>query len=523
MARKKQARELSMRKTREILRLGLNCGLGYRAISRSCAVSISTVGKYLGQAKEANLSYEQIESMDDNQLHKLLKKEILAPKAESRPQPDWAYIHQELKKKGVTLTLLWQEHKEIYPHGYQSTQFCEHYYRWKKKLKVSLRQTHKAGEKMFVDYAGQTVPVHERSNGKVSQVQIFVAVLGASNYTYAEAGWDQSLPRWIQSHIHAFEYFQGVSGMVVSDNLLSGVSRSCRYEPDINPTYNDMATYYGTAIIPARVQKPRDKAKVETGVQVVGRWILARLRKRTFFSLGELNQAIGELLKELNEKPFQKLPGSRLSVFKEIEQKALLALPVHPYSFAEWKKAKVNIDYHVELCGHYYSVPYTLVHELVEICYSAATVEILHKGKRVASHQRDNRKGTHTTVREHMPQSHRRYLEWTPSRIINWAGSTGESTARIVETIINLRQHPEQGYRSCLGILRLGKKYSPKRLEAACTRALAIKAYSYKSIRSILEKGLDKEPLTPEKEYPLIEHTNIRGSDYFNLKEAKPC
>ncbi|MEA1980515.1 MAG: IS21 family transposase [candidate division Zixibacteria bacterium] len=513
-----------MRKVREILRLGLKCGIGRRQIARSCGVSHPTVSKYLRAAEKAEMKYKDIEEMDNRQLKGLIRKTTIVTKRIPRAQPDWAYIHQELKRKGVTLTLLWQEYKEIYPQGYQSTQFCEHYYNWRKTIKLSLRQTYKAGEKMFVDYTGQTINIQDRLSGKIFPASIFVVTLGASNYTYAEAQTSQSLPNWIEGHIRAFEYFGGVTRTVIPDNLKSGVTKICRYEPDINPTYNDLAAYYGTAIIPARASKPQDKAKVETGVQIVSRWILARLRKRTFFSIGELNQAIRELLKELNDKPFQKLPGSRLSTFTEIERTSLLPLPQHRYQFAQWKKAKVNIDYHVELFVHYYSVPYSLVHHRIEIRYTNTIVEIFYKGKRITSHRRNDSKGQHTTIREHMPESHRRYLEWSPSRIINWAKQTGVSTAEMVETIIKLRQHPEQGYRSCLGILRLGKKYSMQRLESACTRALSFKAYSYKSVRSILEKGLEKKPLPQSYEYPAITHENIRGTEYFhNQKEVDLC
>ncbi len=516
MARRKK-KDLSMRKIREVLRLGMKCGMGNREIARSCSISPSTVSMYLRLAEEKGISYERIAEMDDSELIRLLKRGAGSSGVEGRPLPDWSWVYQELKKKGVTLQLLWEEYKAEHPEGYQLSQFYELYNCWKKKLNVSLRQTYKAGEKLFVDYAGQTVPIRDRYTGKEKEAQVFVAVLGASNYTYAEATWDQGLANWIGSHVRAFEYFGGVTEIVVPDNLKSGVSQACRYEPDINPTYQEMAAHYGTAIIPARVRKPKDKAKVEAGVQVVERWILASLRNRIFFSLAELNEAISELLTKLNNRPFKKLKGSRLSWFETIEREALKALPQSRYEFAEWKKARVNIDYHVELKGHYYSVPYLLVHEEVELRSTVSTVEILHRGKRVASHKRDDRPGRHTTQKEHMPKSHQQYLEWNPSRIIRWAGTVGEATAQVVETIINTRQHPEQGYRSCLGIMRLGRRYSPERLEAACRRTIAIRGFSYRSVRSILEKGLDKQPLLPTRQIPLINHENIRGSGYYNL------
>lgn len=379
-----------------------------------------------------------------------------------------------------------------------------------------LRQTHKAGEKMFVDYAGQTIPVTHPETGTVRQAEVFVAVLGASNYTFSEAAWDQSLQSWIGSHVHAFEYFEGIPEIVVPDNLKAGVSKACRYEPDVNPTYHDMAVHYGTAVIPARVAKPRDKAKVEVGVQVVERWILAALRNRIFFSLQELNRAIGELLAKLNNRPFKKLEGSRRSWFEKIDRPALKALPETRYVLAEWKRARVNIDYHVELEGHYYSVPYALVHEALEMRYTVSTVEIFFRGKRIASHLRDRTRGRHTTQSEHMPRGHREYLEWAPSRILSWAGTMGEATQKLVETILQSREHPEQGYRSCLGILRLGKLYGRDRLEAACARALAIGASRYKSIRSILENGLDRGQALDSQPAEVIHHPNIRGAGYYS-------
>lgn len=517
LSRRKQGEVISMRKIREVLRLGLVCGLGLREIGRSLSISHPTVKKYLLAAQKAVLTWQQTQGMNDRELYELVK----AHPAHSvvrikQPMPDYGCILQELKKKSVTVELLWQEYKEANPGGYQYTQFREYLSKFKRKLNLSLRQTYKAGEKMFVDYAGQTVPIHDRQTGQARQAQIFVGVLGASNYTYSQASWDQSLPNWIDAHIHAFEYYQGVPETVICDNLKAGVTNACRYEPDINPTYADMAAHYGTVVIPARAGKPKDKAKVENAVLVVERWILASLRNRKFFSLEELNQVIKELLVKLNRRPFKKLAGSRESVFKETEQPALNTLPLERYELSEWKKARVNIDYHVELKEHYYSVPYQLVHEEVELKFTAQILEIISQGQRVASHKIDSRRGWHTTVKEHMPKSHRQYLEWTPSRIVDISKQIGNNTASVVERILNSRKYPELGYRSCLGILRLSKSYSRERLEAACKRAVAIGACSYKSVRSILENGLDKYPLEEKINHPVIEHENIRGNDYFN-------
>jgi transposase len=325
------------------------------------------------------------------------------------------------------------------------------------------------------------------------------------------------LRSWINSHVHVFEYFDGVPEILVSDNLKSGVNKACRYEPDINPTYLDMAQHYGTSIIPARPGKPRDKAKAEAGVLLAERWILAALRNRTFFSLGELNQAIREKLTSLNNRKFQKLDSSRSELFKTIEKPALKPLPSSPYEFAQWKIATVNIDYHIEVDHHCYSVPYQLVRRQVDVRITSTTVEVLFKNRRVASHRRSYHKGGFTTVNEHRPNSHQKYLEWTPSRIIGWAGQNGPHTRELVTRIIESKPHPEQGYRSGLGVIRLAKKYSPGRLEAACQRALNIKAYSYKSVNSILQNGLDQQALPFDEPQPvIISHPNIRGSRYYN-------
>jgi len=513
-----------MRKVREILRLWQELGKSNREIARSCGVSHTVVNDYLRRAKETGLSREQIRGISDEQLRTVLQTVPGQSNHCLRPLPDWRTIHEELRKKSVTLQLLWEEYREANPEGYyRLSQFCERYRQWKKHLDVSMRQTHKAGEKMFVDYAGQTIGVTDPETGTIHQAQIFVAVLGASNYTYSEAAWDQKIPSWIDSHIHAFEYFDGISEIVVPDNLRSGVSKACRYEPDLNPTYHDMAVHYGTAVIPARVLRPRDKAKVEVGVQIVERWILAALRHRTFFSLHELNRAIRELLEKLNMRSFKKMDGSRRSWFEKIDRPALKPLPQTRYVIKEWKRAKVNIDYHVDLDKHYYSVPAWLRLHEVELRYTSTLVEIYYSNRCVASHRRDFRQGRHSTQDDHMPKNHQQYLGWTPSRILKWAATMGEATRKVAEILMTSRDHPQQGYRSCLGILRLGKLYGKDRLEAACQRALVIGATRYKSIRSILEKGLDRQALLEIGCSEAIQHANIRGASYYQRhgKEEK--
>ncbi|MCC6153747.1 MAG: IS21 family transposase [Candidatus Hydrogenedentes bacterium] len=506
-----------MRKIQEVLRLKWEGKLSNRAIAESCGIGETTVREYLRRAVRAGLSWPLPEGMDEAGLEQLLFSAPLSEGTPKRPTPNWPEVHQELKGKGVTLFLLWQEYKQARPDGYQYSQFCEHYRRWSGTLDVWMRQTHKAGEKMFVDYAGQTMPVVWQATGEVRQAQIFVATLGASNYTYVEAAWTQSLPEWIMAHTRAFTYFQGCPALVVCDNLRSAVSKACLYEPDLNPTYHAMARHYGVAVMPARSGKPRDKAKVENGVLNVERQILAPLRHRTFFSLHELNQALWDLLEKYNERPFQKLEGSRRSLFESLDKPALKPLPLESYEYAEWKQATVNIDYHIDADGHYYSVPHALARQRVDVRMTIMAVEIFHNGKRIASHLRSHQKGRHTTIPGHMPERHQAHHGWTPERIFNWAHKYGDATAEIVERIIESRAHPQLGYRSCLGLLRLGEHFGAERLEAACVRALAIQSPSYQSVKSILEKGLDQRPLRNEEcEAAVIEHHNIRGPQYFN-------
>jgi transposase len=506
-----------MRKIKEVLRLKFDNKLSKRQIAQSCSIAHSTVSEYLRRFRRASLNWPLPEEIDDNQLEQLLFPRPQIGSPHRRPQPDWAYIHQELRRKGVTLMLLWQEYKELYPNGYQTSQFCHLYRQWAKQLDPVMRQEHRAGEKMFVDYAGMTVAVFDMQSAKMGDAQIFVAVLGASNYTYAEATWTQTLPDWIASHTRAFNYFGGVAQVVVPDNLKAGVSKACFYEPNINPTYLDMANHYGTVVIPTRVRRPKDKAKVEVGVQIVERWILARLRDRQFFSLPQLNRAIADLLPELNGKPFQKMPGSRQSMFESIDRPALKPLPAQTYQYAQWKKATVNVDYHVEVARHYYSVPHTLIKKRIDVRITDTTVECFYKGKRVASHIRSHHKARHSTVKEHMPKSHQKWAQWTPDRFTRWAAKIGPHTARMIERILNSRPHPQQGFRSCLGILRLAKNFGDARLEAACRRALSIGGTSYRSVESILKHNLDQKPLPDQPDNDTsVEHGNIRGAQYYH-------
>ena len=508
-------RELSMRTIRELLRLALsNEKISARDIGRSLRVSHPTVQKYVQAVSEAGLDWAKIQQMDDDQLKVVLKSSAGRRIDIDRPLPDFEYLHQERKKQGVTMYLLWQEYKQVNPTGYEYSQFRRYYSNYVKKIDVTLRQRHKFGESMFVDYAGQTVPIYDRITGAIAQAQIFVAVLGGSNYTYAEGTADQSLASWTGSHVRSFEYFGGVPERVVPDNLKAGVSKACRYEPDINPTFREMGAYYQTVIMPARVRHPQDKAKVESGVLVVERWILASLRNRKFFSLGELNEAIRELLVILNQRKFKKMEGSRESVFLAYEKQTLKALPVRAWEYAEWKKATVNMDYHIELEKYYYSVPYIYAHQVVYARYTGQTVEIFHDNKRVASHTRSSEQ-RYTTTHEHMPKNHQEHVGVTASKLIEQAKCIGVKTGELVEYILHNRKYPPQGYRSCIGIIRLAKNYSPSRLESACARALAIRGYSFKSVDAILKSGLDQQAIIEKPKQLTIIHENIRGGGYF--------
>ncbi len=508
---------LAMRKVRDILRLALGEDLSRRQVGASLGIPHTTVADHLRRATEAGLAWPLPDDLDDAALEALLFPKGPAP-AKVRPQPDYHAVHRELRGPGVTLMLLWLEYKERHPDGYGYSQFCFHYRQFQRHLDVVMRQEHRAGEKCFVDFAGQRIPLYDRARRAViDHAELFVAVLGASNYLYAEALPSQELPHWIAAHVHAFEFFGAVPRLVVPDNLRSGVTKAHRYEPEVNATYQEMATHYGVAILPTRPYKPRDKAKVEAGVLLAERWILARLRHQRFSSVAEANAAIAACVTEINERPFKKMDGSRRSLFEEIDRPAMGPLPAERYEFATWKVPTVNIDYHVELDCHYYSVPYQLVGKKVDARMTARTVEVFFSGKRVASHLRSYRRWHHTTDPAHMPESHRRHAAWSPSRIIAWAEKTGPSTAELVTEIMAARPHPEQGFRSALGIIRLGDRHGQARVEAACTRALAVRSFSYRSVESILKHDLDRQPLpgeSPPRAHP--PHHNVRGPDYYH-------
>jgi transposase len=494
----------------------------HRAIATSIGKSAGIVASTLARAAAAGLTeWSAVETLDDDSLERALYG---APPdgTSERVEPDCNWIHRERHRPGVTLELLHLEYVQANPNGYRYTAFCDRYREWLGRRGLVMRQVHVAGDKMFVDYSGKRLRVVDATTGEITDVELFVAVLGASNYTYAEATASQRGADWIASHVRAVEFFGGVARATVCDQLKSGVARACRYEPEVQRTYEEMATHYATTVLPARPKHPRDKAKVEVGVQVAQRWILARMRDETFHSLSSLNGRIRELTIELNLRVMKRYGKSRRELFDAVERGALLPLPATRFEYAEWSKARVNIDYHIVFDGHFYSVPHSLVHEEIEVRATAVTVEMILRGRRVAGHARSHVRGRHTTLPEHMPSAHRAHAEWTPTRILGWAATVGISTRALCESILSARPHPEQGFRSCLGILRLAKRYGDDRLEAACERALRVRARSYRHIESMLKYGLDRKPLRlddePQDERPTraSTHENVRGRDYYH-------
>ena len=508
-------KRLPMRKIREALRLRAD-GLSGRRIALSLSLGRATISDYLRRANVTGLAWPLPDDLSDSDLERMLFARTAGDMSGSHPQPDWAYLHRELRRKGVTLALLWEEYRGTYPDGYGYSRFCELYSRWEGKLSPLMRQRHPAGERLCVDYAGATMDVACPQSGEVRTAQLFIATLGASNYTYVEASWTQTLPDWISSHVRAFDFFGGVSAQVVPDNLKAGVTKACFYDPAINRTYGDMARHYDTAIVPARPRKPKDKAKVEGAVLLVERWIVARLRNQLFFSLDDLNAAIRPLLDQLNNKMTRHLGASRWDLFDKLDKPALKPLPVEPYVYAQWKQCRAGLDYHIDVDRHYYSVPHQLLKEKLWVRITARTVEVYFNGKRVAAHARVSGNCQHSTHKDHMPAHHRFKADWTPERIRRQAAKIGTNTEVYVEVIMRERRHPEQGYRSCLGILRLAKTFGRDRLEAACERALEINARSYTSLHSILKNGLARTARTRTTHEPAITHSNIRGAQYFH-------
>ncbi len=513
------AERTAMRQVRDVLRLK-TAGVAINEIARRVGVASSTVRLTLKRLATAGLGWPLPAEMTDTALEERLFTAVGKKQGHRRlAEPDWAAVHRELKRKHVTLQILWDEYIERHPEGYRYSRFCELYRAWVARLSVTMRQSHAGGDKLFVDYAGDTVPVIiDRLTGKVRPAQIFVAVLGASNFTYAEASWTQALGDWIGAHTRAFEAIGGVPNLLVPDNTKVAVIKACLYEPQVNRTYAEMAVHYNTAVLPARPRRPRDKAKVETAVLIIERWLLGRLRHRRFYGLAELNAAISELLRQLNEeRPIRRLGVTRRALLEELDRPLLKKLPGEPYSFAEWRLRRVGLDYHVEVEAHFYSVPYRFARREVEVRLTPRAVEVFLKGERIAAHLRSSGNHRHTTVADHMPSSHRRYADWTVERIRHEAAAIGPATAALCELILERRPHPEQGFRSCLGIVRLVRPFGAERLEAAATRAIEIGTLTYGSVRSILDNKLDRQAAhRPHADTVPVLHRNIRGPRYYH-------
>ena len=510
---------IAMHSIQEILRLRHECDCSQREIARSCGLSTGAVNKLLQLAGQAGLGWPLPAELDEAALHERLYGGSGGPRPSARREAlDFAELHKELlRRKHLTLMLLWQEYREQHADGYSYSQFCELYREWKSRQDPVMRQEHKAGEKLFVDYAGATVTIEDAVTGQSREAVIFVATLGASSYFYAEASWGQDVESWINSHIHAFEHFGGVPKILVPDNLKSGVTKACRYEPVLNRSYKEMAHHYGAAIVPARRHRPKDKAKVERSVQLVEQSLLETLRHERFTSLQELNEALAAGCRELNAKAFQKRPESRRELFETLDRPALQPLPEQRYEYAAWQLGRVNIDYHVAVEGHYYSAPCALVRQEVEIRLTATAVELLHKKRRVALHRRSRQKGGCTTVPEHRPKSHREHGAWPPERMRQWAGQVGPHTAELVGELLDRSAFPQERYRGCLGIIRLAQQCGSERMEAAARRALHYRTVSYASIKAILASGADRQPLEGGEPGAgaAVEHANVRGGGYY--------
>ncbi|WP_341303200.1 IS21 family transposase [Pseudomonas sp. TMP25] len=518
------AQRVAMRNIKECLRLKFELGLSHEKIARALQLSKGVVSKYVTAASDTGLDWPVLAALDEKALSAaLVPTGKLHQTRGERVLPDVISLHRELRRKGVTLQLLWEEYVTAHPKQptYRYTQFVEHYRRYAKSLKRSMRQTHVAGEKLFIDYAGPTLPVIDRATGEISRAHIFVAALGASNYTYACATPGETQVDWLTALSQALDYLGGVPEMIVPDNPRALISDPDRYEPGLNRAALECAKHYGTVMLPARPRKPQDKAKAEVAVQIVERWIMARLRHQQFFSLHAVNQAIAGLLEDLNQRPFKKLDGCRRDWFERLDQPVLRPLPLQPYQVATFKRCKVNIDYHIEVDGSFYSVPSALARQSVDVRLSAQTVEVLHGNRRVASHVRLQRRGIYSTQSEHMPASHKAHREWTPQRLLDWGESIGPYTRQIVEHQLTHKPHPEMGYRSCLGLLSLARQYGKTRLEAGSLRAVQLRALNGRTVRNLLKQGLDRQPLpkptstTP----PPNSHANLRGADYYTQKE----
>lgn len=507
-------RELTMRQLRQMLRLAQE-GVSTRDIGRRLGVARSTIQDNLKRATAAGLIWPLPENLTDDALEKrLFARAGVKTGARRRVEPDWAELSRELKRPGVNMMILWEEYRAAHPEGYGYSRFCDLFRGFEQRLTPVMRQHHVAGDKVFVDYSGKRIGIVNPATGEIREAEIFVAVLGASNLTYAEATWTQKLPDWTSAHVRMFRFFDGTPRLLVPDNLKSGVHKASFYDPEINRTYGALASHYGVGVLPARPRKPRDKAKVEAGVRFAQSYILGRLRRRIFFSLAECNGAIALAVEAMNSRPMRKLGISRRELFEKIERDALRPLPETDWEFAEWRRARVSIDYHIEVDGFFYSVPHALIQAEVDVRATARIIEIFYRGQRVGLHERRAMGRRHGTDPEHMPSSHRRYAAWTPDRFRRWAAQIGQNTERLIAAVLASRRHPEQGFRTCLGILKLYRGVDPGLAEAVSARALEIGALSCKNVAALLAR----KPATAKENATatLIDHANLRGPGYYH-------
>ncbi len=515
MAKKHQGR-ISMQHIKEIIRLNNLGGQSNRTIATSCKVSPTTVGEYIGKYKESGISYEHFIELDDDSI-----RQIFLPsqpeKPHKKPMPDMDYLHKELSRKHVTMQLLWEEYIAEHQDGYSRSQFSYIYQQWRKQLDPVMHMSHKAGEKVFVDFSGSRPSITDPLTGEITEVELFVGTLGASSYTYAVCVYSQQLENWILCHTKMFEYFGGVPECIVPDNLKSGVTDACFYDPEINRTYADLAAHYNSFVLPARPRHPKDKGKVENGVKIAQNRILASIRDKVFYSLQELNAAISEELEKLNDRQMAHINRSRRQLFEELDKPALKALPPEQFEMFAWKRCKVHVNYHIAVDKINYSVPYTLIGKSVDVRYNSRLLEIFYNGKRVVSHIRSYNTACYVTIPSHMPSNHNILHAWSPEKISRWAEGIGEYTGIFVDTLISNSRHPEQSIKSCMGIKALSRKYPQERLEAACKRALDAGAVRYKHLKSILETGMDKISYIEPETTIIPIHENIRGGGYYHI------
>jgi transposase len=509
---------IDMSKIRKVIKFHHN-GKSKLFISNYLSLSRNTVKKYISHFKVLDISFEELNKKSDSELESIFSQktvECISPKLQELYN-FFPKMERELNKVGVTVHLMWEKYFELYPDGFKSSQFRTHYKTWSKRVNPVMHMTHKAGDKMYVDYAGKTLSIVDKLSGEVKEVQFFVAILGASQYTYCEASYSQKKEDFIQSVENAMRFFGGTPAAIVPDNLKSAVIKSSRFEPTINETLADLAEHYETTILPARAYKPRDKSLVEGAVKILYSRVYVALKETHFFDLESLNSAIWLLLDKHNQKKLTGRPYSRLDLFLEDEQEKLRPLPIERFEIKYQSFATVMQNGHVQHSEdkNYYSVPYQYLKKRVKLLYTRSSVEIYYKFNRIAFHQRNHKPYVYVTNSEHLASSHQFVSEWSATRFIDWATNIDPVVGEFIVQIIESRNHPEQAFKSCMGVLSFEKKVGKQRLINACKRALEYQVYNFKIIQNILENNFDKAEKEDVTEQTLPEHNNIRGKNYF--------